>query len=776
MERSDCRQEDSLKKSLAVCAGIPDHQREEPDGGVKSVKITDGSRGVTYTDANGKVHGICMPSPCALGGSFDRELLREVGKAVGSMAKEGGFNAVMSPDFGVVRSPLFGGLADCFGEDPYLNGVLGAEWVNGVQSVGTAAVMSHFAGSRQSGGKFTCDSIIDRRALREIYLSPFETAVKLSQPRAVYCGFNQINGVACSENADLLTEMLRREWKFEGAVLADMRLSDSVAAMESGVDMSWPCGGRRVQSKLRRAVRDGLLPEHYPGKCARKIREMTRFEPESCSEPMSEEACRELARTAAEQCAVLLKNQKNTLPLPLSGSIALIGRQAKSPRIQRRGADTLRVGDVENMLHVFDDNQIRYQYCEGFDEASKTNGELLAEAVQCASKSEFAVVFVGFDDVYDNNSADRFTNQLPKAQTKLINAVAKANANTVVVVGGSALPKMNWIGKVKSVLYMPLCGEETCEALFRLLFGLANPCGRLAVSYSLNEADMSCGDTFGTNPRRAEFRESIYVGYRYYNKAGIYAAFPFGYGLSYTRFAYDHMRASKCAEGWEVTLDVKNIGKRDGAEVVQFYVEAPKGDKFRPERELKQFHKVYLNKGEKRAVRVILPHEALVVYDAELRRYGIHSGRYRICAAASSGDIRADVWVSVKGEPVPDYRVPRWYLRPTGRPTQEQFQVLFGRKADEIQPYAEEQLSVDSTLNELCAVSLFRSAVKCIRLIADRRIKAASRREPEYAERMDGILNMPVRRLSGLCHGLYPMKLTKLAAAIFNRRGGALNS
>ncbi len=751
----------------AICAGC-----QTPDGqSGASIRLTDGSRGLKYeTDAG--TQGVCMPSPCALGSSFDRELVRKIGKAVGSMALDGGYNAVRSPDAGVVRSPLYGGLADCFGEDPYLNGTMTAEWVKGVQSVGTAAVLGHFAGGRQSVGKYSCDSVIDKRALHEIYLRPYQTAVRLSQPRAVECGCNRINGLECAENAVLLTEILRREWKSEGAVLTDLRLTDCVASMQSGVDLSVPSGGQTVRRKLRRAVREEELPAHYPPMCAARIREMTVFDGASLAERMSDEECRELSVTAAEQCAVLLKNQKNTLPLPLGGEIALIGRQARVPRIQRGGMHALPVSHVKNMLQVFDDNQIRYRYCDGWGENSQFDEALLSQAVQCAASSEFAVIFAGFDDIHDNNSADRESNRLPKAQVKLINAVSKVNANTVVVVNGSALPKMNWIGKVRSVLYLPLGGEGTCEALGRLLFGFANPCGRLSVSYSLGESDMPGGDTFGASDRVSEFRESIYVGYRYYNKAGIFPAFPFGYGLSYTAFAYSAMRAVKCSQGWEITLDVKNIGTRDGAEIVQLYVEPPKNDRFRPVRELKQYHKVYLGKGEKRSITMLLPREALACYDTEFGRFRVNAGRYRLYAGASSSDLRAEVWISVKGEPVPHYDVPDWYIHPIGRPKESDFRALFGKKITDLSPCGEPIYSTDCTLHQLSGIGIFALAEKCVKRVMLRILKTDDALSPAYAERVDEIINMPIKQLSGRCHGLYPMKLTQCILWLINRHGG----
>lgn len=773
MSNSEVHRDNNKNEIFSICAGISQTGEDEKYNGIS---CTDGGHGIRYvTSEEGvvKVHGVCMPSPCALGCSFDKELLHDVGKAVGSMAAEGGYNAVFSPDVSIVRSPLYGGLANCFGEDPYICGTLGAEWVSGVQSVGTAAVLRNFAGANQSRGKFTCNSIIDKRALREIYLKPFEMTVKLSQPRAVYCGFNKINGLECGENSVLLTDILRNEWKFDGAVFADMRLSrDCTVSINSGVNMSYPSGGHCIKNRLKKAVERGEIPQHYPEICARKVKEVTRFSEKSCCDRITEEECRGIARRAAEQCAVLIKNHKNTLPLPLSSSIALIGRQAKYPRIQRGGINALDVDKVKNMLTVFDENQVRYKYCEGFDDGSKHNDELFTQAVKCAAKSEFAVIFAGFDDAYDNSSVDRATNQLAKAQVKLINSVAKVNANTVVVVNGSALPKLNWIGKIKAVLYMPLCGEEMCEAAFALLFGFANPCGRLAVSYSLSEVDLPCIDTFGNDENISEYRESIYVGYRYYNKAGIYTAFPFGYGLSYTRFEYSKMKAVKCLEGWQILLNVKNIGKRDGAEVVQIYVEAPKTDKFRPVRELKQFHKVYLAKGEERTISMLLPKDAFACYNTKFNRFRITSGRYRVCAAASSSDIRAEAWVSVKGEAMLNYDVPAWYTKPSGLPEEIDFHKLFGKKITDVKSLNTKGYSANCTLNQLKTIPIFGFTVRCIKKLAYMIIQPESRKHPEYSERVDLTLNMPVNRLCGLCHGFYPMKLTKFIIKIANMSGG----
>lgn len=766
LDHSELRLQSKTDEYLNICAGSGKKNRR--------LHIADGSHGVTYRSTeydDETIHGVCFPSPCALGCSFDRELVREVGRTAGFIASECGYDALLSPDAGVVRSPLYGSMADRFGEDPYLCGALASEWVNGVQSERVAAVLDNFAGSNQAAGKFTCDNMIDRRALHEIYLKPFETAVRQSGPKAVRCGINKINGLAGCENHVLLTDILKRQWKFEGAVLADMRTADAAEAMACGVDMSFPPGGRRLKRRLKKALRDEEIPLHYPKAAAERIINAGRFEKNEISLPMQEEEYHELAVKAAEASAVLIKNNRGTLPLPLGGSIALIGRQAQTMRIQRAGLKALETEKPRNMLHVFDDNQIRYKYCEGYGGQSAQDSELLAEAVACAAESEFAVIFVGFDDVFDNAAADRFTNQLPKSQTKLINAVSKVNPNTVAVVGGSALPRMNWIGRVKAALYLPLGGEGTAEALYRLLFGFSNPCGRLPVSYSLNEPDTPCGDTFGQDAFISQHRESIYVGYRYFNKAGIYAVFPFGYGLSYTEFKYSGMKVNSCAEGWEVTVDVKNTGMRDGSEIVQFYVEPPKGDKFRAVRELKQFRKVYLTKGEKRTVSVVIPHSAFEYYSLEYGRWRTTGGRYRIWAAASSADLRADAWITVKGDPVEKYSVPQWYKNPSGKPSENDFLAIFGEATTKKPLPTEQSYSTENTLAQLCSIGICKAAVRLIRLAADRIIRAGSRREPAYAERIDIALNMPVKRLSGLCHGLYPMKLTRLIIYFANRRG-----
>lgn len=775
----DLHSEDTLQK----CAGS---SRES------GVRLADGSHGYTcrYTenDAEEKIGGVCMPSPCALGCSFDREAVRDVGRAVGSLIAESsrelygddaarcGVNAVLSPDVGIVRSPLYGGLADRFGEDPYLCGALGIEWVNGAQSTGVAAVLSHFGGGTQANGKYTCDHKIDARALAEMYLRPFEMTVKQAAPRGVACALSKINGVYAGENDVLLTDILRRRWGFDGAVLADMRQLNPVEAMACGVDVSCPKGSAPVRRRIRRAVREGELPSHYPARCADRVKRLTRTEDVPEEALLSEDECRDVARRAAESSAVLLKNHKHLLPLPLGAEIALIGRYAKYPRIQRGGRDALTVDsdNVKNMLTVFDENQVRYRYCDGFDEHSATNEALLAEAVKCAAKAEFALVLVGFDDDYDNNSADRFTNQLPKAQAKLIHAVARANPNTVVVVNSSALPRMNWIGRVKSVLYMPVGGEEVCPALFRLLFGMVNPSGRLSVSYSLNETELPSGDTFGRDERMAEHWESIYVGYRYFNKANLFPAFPFGYGLSYTKFAYGRMRVGRTDGGWRITLEVRNVGTRDGAEVVQLYVEPPKTDKFRPLRELKQFEKVFLARGEKRNVTLFLPDEAFTRFDPDTGRRLTVAGRYRICAAASSADMRAEAWVVLSGETAPQREIPAWYRRPSGRPSESDFQALYGKESEETElPSALARVySVDNTLNELSGIGVFHLAVKAVRQAVEWRLRPESRRSPAYTERLDGILNMPLHRLCGMCGGWFPMKLTLLALFIANRRGG----
>ncbi len=772
------------KKKINICSGSLSG---------RSVKFTKGGVGVCGYAQRGEEEPIggCMPSPCALGCSFDRELMRDIGEAVGEAASALGFNAVLSPDLNVVRSPLYGSSADRFGEDPYLCGSLGAEWVKGLQSANVAAVAGELAGPHQNSGKYVGNSVIDARALDEIYLRPFEMVVKLARPRAVYCGFNRVNGLECCDNPTLLTEILRRRWKYEGVVLSDARLSaDSSASFAGGVDMSVEDGGFRVRRSLSSGISRGDVPKHYLDKSAERALAMTEFEQPPTAYNYDRDKYHALERRAAEQCAVLLKNYKSTLPLPMSGSIALIGRGAKFPRIQRGGRNAVSARGIHGMPWVFDKNQIRYKYCDGYmdegDYDQYVAEELLNRAVKCASDAEYALVFVGAGDYSDNSCSDFSSCRLSKRQVKLINAVSKVNPNTIVVVNSSVLPKMKWINRVKAVIFMPLCGEEMCEALFNLIFGAANPCGRLAVSSPAHESDIASRECFGAESgENVEFRESIYVGYRYYITAGAEMAFPFGYGLSYTRFEYSAMKASGREGGYEISLRVKNAGRRNGAEVVQIYVEAPKSGSFRAVRELKQFEKVFLLMGEEKTVRCFLPDEAFEFYDCARSKRSVISGRYRICVGASCTDIRLEEYVWVDGEqpksPEPskplssrDNAALAWYFAPNGLPKAANFAALSERRretanAAKISP-KDVKYSVECNLNQLSDIGIFAFAVKMIKRILFSVLPVEDVKAPEYAEREDFLLNMPVVRLQGLCHGLYPMKLTRLAIWLANRR------
>lgn len=684
----------TLEDKIALCSGANFWQTKEMARyGIPSLFMCDGPHGLRKQDAahgadmlgvNESRPSTCFPTAVTLAGSWDTELLAEVGAALGEEAAAMGVGLVLGPGVNIKRDPLCGRNFEYFSEDPCLAGKLAAAHIAGLQKNGVSASLKHFACNNQESCRFTSDSVMDTRTLREMYLPAFETAVKEARPATVMCAYNQLNGVHCSDNQPLLTEILREEWGFEGAVLTDWgAMSDRIEGFRAGCDLNMPGGSDYMEKEVLAAVRSGTLPESAVDASVRRVLTLVLRGQEAlygqsarrAAHSFDEQAHHALAARAAEAGAVLLKNE-GVLPLRMEQKIAVIGAMAAHPRYQGSGSSHINPTRLSCVLDALP-NAL---YAAGCDDRGDSTPDLLAQAAQTAQAADAAVVFAGLPDRYESEGFDRDDLQMPEGHIRMIETVARANPNTVVVLLCGCVVECPWAEKVKAVLYMGLPGQAGGEAAADLLYGRANPSGKLAESWPVRYADCATANYYKDH-QNAQYREGLYVGYRYYDKANVPVRWPFGFGLSYTSFSFSDLKV----DGNTVEATVTNRGSVPGAEVAQLYIAPPQDGVYRPSKELKGFAKVFLQPGESKTVLFKLNDRCFAVWDDGWK---IPPGEYTLLVGPSSAELPLGITVKKDGRPlpIPAWQKDSWYEQPHGGPSQQQWEALLGHSYTETAP------------------------------------------------------------------------------------------
>ncbi len=625
--------------------------------GLPSIMLSDGPHGLrkaaerNHSGLSVNLPATCFPTASALASSWDIDLLREVGVALGAESAAADVAVLLGPGMNIKRHPLCGRNFEYFSEDPLLSGHLAAAMIDGIQSQGVGACVKHFAANDQEHLRMVVDVIADERTLREIHLRGFEIAVRRSQPQTVMCAYNRINGVYCSENDWLLNGVLRGDWGFRGAVMTDWgAANDRVRGIEAGDDLEMPSSGGVNDRRVVAAVRRGELAESVLDRSVTRVVELVlksleRLAPASSPATADHHA---LARRAAAEGAVLLKNDDNALPLPRDAHIAVIGAFAKEPRYQGSGSSRVAPTRLDNafdaMRDIIGDNAAHpLLYAPGYEpELSVRNPQLIEEARAVAAGADVAVVFAGLPSVFESEGFDRAHMRLPEQHDRLIEAVCAANPNTVVVLANGAPVEMPWVDSPKAILEAYLGGQAGGPAVADILFGHRTPCGKLAETFPLRQADIASNQWFPGANRQVQYREGLYVGYRYFDSFQRPVLFPFGHGLSYTRFNYEDLHVTGHeGQPYRVALTLTNAGEIDGAEIVQVYVHRVDVSRpYRPEQELHAFHKVALEAGESRALTIELDRETFAFYNVEAGDWTTAPGEYEIRVGASSRDIR----------------------------------------------------------------------------------------------------------------------------------------
>ncbi len=652
----------TLEEKAGLCSGADFwHTKAVERLGIPATMVSDGPHGLRKQDEEGdhlgindSIKAVCFPAASATAASFDKNLLCRMGEAVGDSCQHEKLSVVLGPAVNIKRSPLCGRNFEYFSEDPYLAGKLSAAFIHGVQSRNVGTSIKHFAANSQEHRRMSSSADVDERTLREIYLPAFETAVKEEQPWTVMCSYNRINGVYASENPWLLTEVLRDEWGFEGYVMSDWgAVSNRVAGVAAGLDLEMPSSGGINDRKIVKAVQSGELDEKVLDRAVERILNIVfRYTENAKPDTLwDKEAQHLLAAEIAGDCMVLLKNEDSVLPLHKEDEIAFIGEFAEKPRFQGGGSSHINCFRTTSALEAAEGLHITYAqgYSTKTDSATE---EQIAEAVAAAKKAKVAVVFAGLPDVYESEGYDRSHMRMPECQNRLIEAVAEANPNTVVVLHNGSPVEMPWIGKVKAVLEAYLGGQAVGIATVRVLFGEVNPSGRLPETFPKKLSDNPSYLFYGGEGDTAEYREGIFVGYRYYDRKEAEVLFPFGYGLSYTSFEYSNLRLSAESitdqETLTAAVTVKNTGSRAGKAVVQLYVGDEESTVFRPVRELKGFEKVELQPGEAKDVCFTLDKRAFAYWNTQIHDWHVETGSFTVEIGHSSRDITLQAKVNVQ--------------------------------------------------------------------------------------------------------------------------------
>lgn len=693
----------TLEEKIAYCTGKDFwHTKEMPQYEVPSIKMSDGPHGLRCQEdaadmlgINNSIPATCFPAAVTAAATWNPVLYGKEGAAIGKEALAAEVSVVLGPGCNIKRNPLGGRNFEYLSEDPCLAGTMATAFIQGVQETGASACLKHFAANNQEYKRQNGDSRIDERTLREIYLAPFETAVKKGKPDTVMCAYNKINGTYCSDNKRLLTDILRSEWGFDGMVVTDWgAMNDRIHACQAGCDLNMPGGNSYMEKELAEAVRNGTLDEREIDACVERILNLVCAHGQDEKPEVDWEAHHALALEVARQGAVLLKNEDNILPLNTDDA-ALIGYMAEELRYQGSGSSHINPTRLVNLTDVWGD--VPYAACCDKQGSVDENG--LKRAAELAREKPVAVVVAGLPDSYESEAFDREHMRLPDGHIRMIQAVAEANPNTVVVLLGGSAMELPWADKVKAILYMGLPGQAGGQAIADLLTGTANPSGKLAESWPLAYDDVISKDTFGK--KNTEYREGIYVGYRYYDKAGKRVRYPFGHGLSYTQFQYSDLTV----ENRTVSCGVTNAGNVRGCEVVQLYISAPANGLVRPEKELKGFCKVELQPGETKHISFELDDRDFAVWTGG---WEIPEGHYTVLIGSSSRDLRLRGELDVEGVilSAPEWQNGSWYETLSGDPTREEWEQLMGYAVPVAADPVKGQFDMNSTCMEMKDTSL----------------------------------------------------------------------
>ena len=743
--------------------------------GIPSIYCSDGPHGIRkqagagdHLGLNPSLPATCFPPAATMANSWDPELAEEIGKALGEEAVTQDVHVVLGPGLNIKRSPLCGRNFEYFSEDPYLAGKMAAGYVRGIQSQGRYACPKHFAVNSQELRRMAMNSVVDERTLREIYLTGFEIVIKEGNAHALMTSYNQVNGSYANENNHLLKDILRGEWGYNGIVITDWGGSnDHIKGVAAGSDLEMPTPGMDSAGQIIKAIREGKLSEAAVDECVdRLLTAVLTLTKEQSGKPseFDKEAHHALARRAASQSAVLLKNKENILPLKLGTRVALIGDFAFEPRYQGAGSSMVNVTRLDKMseqIHDYDLNVVGM--AKGYIRTGETNTVMEKEAVDLAQSADVVLYCFGLDELSESEGVDRTHMRIPQNQISLLESLARVNENIVGILSAGAVVEMPWQTSLKALLHGYLYGQAGAGAMLDILTGKINPSGRLNETYPIRYEDTPAFRYFPGEERNSEYREALYVGYRYYDTAKVRVLYPFGFGLSYTEFEYNNLTVDKRG----VEFDLTNRGNMDGAEVAQLYVGIKNAKVFRPDKELKGFQKVFLKAGESRHVRIPFDDKTFRYWNVRTNQWEVEGGTYTIMVGASCLDIRLMEEIDLEGTteiyPYFTNRMPSYYSGIIGKVEDSEFKELLGYSIPS------GKWSGDLTINDaICQMYYAKSPIA--RFVYN--VLTKMKKKSEDAGKPDlnilFIYNMPFRAIAKMTGGMVSMEMVEGIVMIVN--------
>lgn len=745
--------------------------------GIPSIFLSDGPHGIRkqagagdHLGLNPSLPATCFPTAATVANSWNPKLGEEIGKALGKEAEAQGVNVILGPGLNIKRSPLCGRNFEYFSEDPYLSGKMASAYIRGIQSQGVYACPKHFAVNSQELRRMAMNVVADERTLREIYLTGFEIAVKEGHAGAIMTSYNQVNGTYANENKHLLKDILRGEWGFDGMVVTDWGGSnDHVKGVQAGSNLEMPTPGFDSARQIVAAVQDGSLSVEEVDFCVDGLLDviftLTKSQKGKKEKP-EEKVHHELARRAAAESAVLLKNTDHILPLKSGTKVAVIGDFAFEPRYQGAGSSMVNATQVETVERKIGEYDLRtVGMCRGYIRTGEEDAVLQKEALDYAAEADVILYFFGLDEISESEGMDRNHMRIPQNQIDLLSRLAQINQNIVGILSAGSAIEMPWQTNLKGILHGYLTGQAGASAILDILTGKVNPSGRLNETYPFRYEDTPAFYHFPSTERNAEYRESIYVGYRYYDSSRVRVQYPFGYGLSYTEFTYTDLKIS--SDGIQVLIT--NTGDYDGAEVVQMYVGLPNAIVFRPEKELKGFVKVFLKAGESREVIIPFDDKTFRYWNVNTKQWEVEEGNYRIMVGASVLDIRLEGEIQVEGTttqyPYNPALLPYYYTGIVQQISEEEFRELLGH------PIPSGKWSGELELNDaICQMYYAKSGLA--RFFYNR--LDSMKRKSEEAGKPDlnilFIYNMPFRALAKMTSGMITMEMAEGIVEIVNGR------
>ncbi len=744
--------------------------------GVPSIMLSDGPHGVRKQEGagdqlglNGSVPATCFPTAATMANSWDPALGEEMGKLLGEEAACQDVSVLLGPGLNIKRNPFCGRNFEYFSEDPYLAGKMAAGYIRGIQANGTAACPKHFAANNTELRRMASNSVVDERTLREIYLTGFEIAVREGHPKSIMSSYNEINGVYANENRHLLQEILRDDWGFDGFVVSDWgACNDYVEGVRAGSHLEMPGTGGDSPEQLIKAVKEGRITEAEVDIRVDELLDVVLSTRKATDKykggKFDVDAHHAFAQKCSEESIVLLKNEGNILPLAGGTKVAVIGEFAKKARFQGAGSSVVNATKVDHTMDVigsFDLDVVGFE--PAYPRHGKTDHAMCQKAAELAGKADVVLMYIGLDEIAESEGLDRSTLAIPQCQIDALKAVSEANDNIVIVMSAGSAVEMPWLNQCKALVHGYLTGQAGAKAVLRVLMGEVSPSGKLSESYPIKYEDCSSAPYFPAKERSVEYREGLYVGYRYYNTASVPVLFPFGFGMSYTTFEYSDIRL----DGKKVVFTLTNTGDRDGAEVAQLYIHAENPSIYRPNRELKGFAKVWLKAGESREVTIDLDDKAFRYWNTHTNRFERDGGVYEIQIGASVEDIRLKVRAQIKGSNAPasedSEKLPSYRTGDVKNISDQEFEALLGH------PIPDGKWSGTIQANDAIAQLYYAKSLKARlvwKIMTGRLNKSIEKGQPDLNTTF--IYNMPIRAIGKMAGGMCSQRMCEGILDIVN--------